>query len=418
MNRFIHICLLFIAGLVSHGVVAQDPVILSVGNDSTRLDTLVRDTIVLPAPNVVISSEGLDAKVEYGSVDSNYLDNTTRKVYLFGDAYVRYKDLNLKADYIVVDLDSSIAYATGLPDSLGKMQGVPEFKIGEEEIVAQRLRYNFRSRKGFIYNVVTEEGDLLIHGERTKFVAATSDPDRQDDVLYNEGPLITSCDHPEPHYGIFAKKVKTIPDKLAVIGTSRLELFGVPTPLVLPFGFYPVSETRKAGIIFPRDYERSPSQGFGLREFGYYLPIREWADLKLVGDIYFNGSWGLGAVSNYVKKYKFRGNIDVRYSNRISELPSDYRTTKEKSFSIRLTHTQDPKAHPYQNIGGSVNIQSNDYESLNYNDAESALTNSYSSNLNYSRTFPGKPYSSRSIVSTHLWRSDVMTSTMVSRRLP
>lgn len=392
MNRIIHIYLSLLASAAATGLYAQvDTFDIPYGieADTIPFDSTRQNELAF----IVMSPDSIDAKVEYGSVDSNYLDNASRRVYLFGDAYVRYKDLSLKADYIVVDLDSSIATAEGVLDSLGGLKGKPQFNMADESFTAEKIRYNFKSRKGFIYNVLTEEGDLLIHGDKTKFVASTSEPGRKDDILYNEGALITSCDHPVPHYGIRARKVKTIPDRLAVVGASNLELFGVPTPLWLPFGFYPVSETRKAGIIFPRDYERSPSQGFGLREFGYYLPIKEWADLKLVGDIYFNGSWGLGATSNYVKKYKFRGNVDLRYSNRISELPGDYRTAKEKSFSIRLTHTQDPKAHPYQNIGGSVNIQSNDYESLNYNDAESALTNSYSSNLNYSRTFPGKPYS-------------------------
>ncbi|MEO5906427.1 MAG: putative LPS assembly protein LptD, partial [Saprospiraceae bacterium] len=343
---------------------------------------------------IVISPDSIDAKVEYGSVDSNYLDNKTRKVYLYGNAYVRYKDLEIKADYIVVDLDSSIATAEGLIDSSGTLAGNPEFKMGNEPpFTAKRMRYNFQTRKGFIYDALTEEGDLYIHGEKTKFVAGGVDPDQPDAILYNKGALITSCDHPHPHYGIRAAKVKTIPDKLAVVGPSNLEIFGVPTPLILPFGFYPVPNSRQAGVIFPRDYERSPRWGFGLKEFGYYFPVKDWADVRLTGDIYFNGSWGLGANTNYVKKYKYRGAIDLRYSSRLTEPSDDYRELNEKSFSIRINHNQDAKAHPYQTIGGSVNIQSNDFESLNFNDARSALTNTYSSNFNYNRTFPGKPYS-------------------------
>ncbi len=340
-----------------------------------------------------MSPDSIDAKIEYGSVDSNYLDNETRRVYLFGKAYVRYKDLSIKADYIVVDLDSSIAIAEGRLDSVGQLAGKPEFNMGDEAFTGEKMRYNFKTRKGFLYNVLAKEGDLLIHGEKTKFVAGDSDSPQKDDILYNTGALITSCDAPHPHYGIRASKIKTIPDKLAVVGSSNLEIFGVPTPLWLPFGFYPVSETRTAGVIFPRDYEQSPRWGFGLKEFGYYFPVKEWADVKLTGDLYFNGSWGIGVNSNYVKKYKFRGNIDLRYSNRITEASDTYLNNKEKSFSIRLTHNQDPKANPYQTIGGSINIQTNDFESLNYNDARSALTNTYSSNFNYSRIFPNKPYS-------------------------
>jgi hypothetical protein len=363
--------------------------------DSVRYDTFVPQH---SAPTdksalIVMSPDSLDATVEYGSADSNYLDNQTRKVHLFGDAYVRYKDLSLTADYIVVDLDSSIATAHGLPDSIGKMAGLPEFKMGDESFTAEEMRYNFVKRKGIIYNAVTKENDLTIHGEKTKFVAANDDAGQEDDILYGSRALITTCDHPEPHFGIRASKIKTIPDKLAVIGASNMELFGVPTPIWLPFGFYPVSEKRTAGLVLPRDYERSPQWGFGIRDIGYYFPIGDWADMQVLGDIYFNGTWGLGLVTNYAQRYKFRGNLAVRYSYRVSEVTNDYRENVEKSFSIRLTHNQDPKANPYQTIGGSINIQSNDFESINYNDAQSALTNTYSSNFNYSRTFPGKPYS-------------------------
>ncbi len=357
-------------------------------------DTLLKaENNTLENAQIVISSDGLDAEVLYGSVDSNYLDNKEHKVHLFGEAYVKYKDLTLKAAYIVVDLDSSIATAQGLPDSLGNLAGFPEFTMGEEAFKAKQMSYNFITRKGIIYDAVTQEGDLHIHGERTKFLAANPDIENDDDVLYAYRSLITTCDHPTPHFGIRATKVKTVPDKLAVIGASNLELFNVPTPIWLPFGFYPVSETRTAGLIMPRDYEQSPQWGFGIRDIGYYFPVSDWADVKILGDIYFNGTWGAGLVTNYAQKYKFRGNLALRYSYRVSEIPNDYRNQVEKSVSIRLTHTQDSKANPYQTLGGSINIQSNNFEALNYNDAQSALTNSYSSNFNYSRTFQGKPYS-------------------------
>ncbi|MBC8172684.1 MAG: hypothetical protein H7X71_02160, partial [Chitinophagales bacterium] len=281
----------------------------------------------------------------------------------------------------------------GRLDSLGHLAGKPEFNMGDENFTAEKMRYNFKTRKGLIYNVLTKENDLFIHGDKTKFVAGGADSLHQDDVLYNKGALITTCTADHPHYGIRASKVKTIPDKLAVIGPSHLELFGVPTPLWLPFGFYPISNTRHAGVIIPRDYENSPQWGFGLRELGYYFPIGDWADFKVTGDIYFNGSWGIGVNSNYIRKYKFRGNVDLRYSARITEAADSYLTTKAKSYRIALTHSQDPKSNPYQTLGGSIRIETNGYQSLNHNDAQSALENTYSSNFNYSRIFPNKPYS-------------------------
>ncbi|HZV71104.1 MAG TPA: putative LPS assembly protein LptD [Saprospiraceae bacterium] len=371
----------------------ENPLLKVFPEDSAKIKAFSEDTSRIRNVNIVMSADSLDAKVEYGSVDSNYLDNKTHKVYLFGKAYVRYKELSIKADYIVVNLDSSIAIAEGRLDSLGHLTGKPEFNMGDENFTAERLRYNFKTRRGFIYNVITKESDLFIHGDETKFVSGGSDSLHQDDVLYNKGALITTCTADHPHYGIRASKVKTIPDKLAVIGPSHLEIFGVPTPLWLPFGFYPISNTRSAGVIFPRDYENSPTWGFGLKGLGYYFPIKDWADMQVTGDIYFNGSWGINLNSNYVRKYKFRGNINLGYSNRITEASNTYLTTNSKSFIIRLTHNQDAKSNPYQTIGGSINIQTNDYQSLNHNDAQSALTTSYSSNFSYSRIFPNKPYS-------------------------
>jgi hypothetical protein len=154
-----------------------------------------------------------------------------------------------------------------------------------------------------------------------------------------------------------------------------------------------VSNERKAGVILPRDYERSEEQGFGIRDLGYYLPVNENIDLKLLTDIYFNGTWGAGVISNYNKRYKYQGTIELRYSNRISEPPDSYEKLSAKSYSIVARHNQSDKANPYQRLGGSIDIKSNDFQSRNYNDATSVLTNTYSSNFSYSRQFPGKPYS-------------------------
>lgn len=360
--------------------------------DSVVSPIVGKVTAVVTPFQVTMSKDSLDAKVEYGSLDSNYFDNKAKQVHLFGEAYVRYKDLELTADYIIVDLDSSIATAQGRLDSLGNMRGEPHFKMGEEEFSFKKMRYNFQTRRGIIYEALTKETDLFIHARKTKFVAADPETGQHDDILYARGGLITSCDHPHPHFGIRASKIKTIPDKLAVVGTSHLEILGIPTPLVLPFGFYPISDTRKAGVIFPRDYEQSPQLGFGIRDVGYYLPISDWADLKILTDIYFNGTWGVGLNSNYVKKYKYRGNVDLRYAHRVTEPDGTYKKLKNNSFSIRISHNQDPKSNPYSTLGGSINIQTNNFDNLNYNDAQSVLTNSLSSNFSYTRTFLNKPY--------------------------
>lgn len=337
------------------------------------------------------SGDALEAEAKYRCQDSMYFDNIKGEWHMWGDAVVEYTTLSVTADYIVFNVDSNIATAQAWPDANGELQGFPVFKEGQREFEAHRMRYNFQSGKGMVYDVVTKEGDLVVHGERTKFV--TADSTAGDDVIYNEGALITTCTHPEPHYGIRSKKIKTIPNRLAVIGPSNIELQGVPTPLWLPFGFFPVTSTRKAGLIFPDSYEYSEAWGFGLRGVGYYMPINDYMDASLLADIYFNGSWGLRLHSNYRKRYDFNGSFDIGYSYRKTEIVGEVEPSIEKSFSLRASHTQAAQAHPYRSMGGSINIQSNDYTSFNNNDANSALTNTFSSNFSWRRTFPGQPFS-------------------------
>ena len=384
---------LLLLGFALPGFGQTQPFAISFPKDSLRSDTIPSDSITrVTEVHVRVSPDSLDAVVDYGSVDSNYLDKVENQVHLFGKAYVRYKDMSITADYIIVDLDSSIATAEGRLDSLGHLTGIPDFKMGTEEFTAKKMRYNFKTRIGKIYEAITQEGELYIHGQETKFVA-NADTVYHDDIIYAKGALITTCTAEKPHFGIRASKVKTVPDKLAVIGSSHLEVFGVPTPVWIPFGFYPITSQRQQGLILPRDYERSEEQGFGIRDLGYYLPLGEGMDLKLLTDVYFNGTWGVGVISNYNKRYKYQGSIELRYSHRVSEPKDTYEKFGANSFSIGVRHNQSPKANPNQTLGGNIDIKGNDFQSRNYNDAQSVLTNTYYSNFSYSRIFPGKPYS-------------------------
>lgn len=350
--------------------------------------------IPLSAPkHYTVSGDGLNAEVEYHANDSMIFDNVRREWHLYGDAFVQYLTLTLRANYIVFNMDSNIATATGWIDSTGHVSGHPKFSDGGQSFDAKKLRYNFRSKKGLIYDARTEQGDMHIHGARTKYVGAGADSLHTEDHIYNTGAIITTCDAEVPHYGIRAAKIKTIPNKLAVIGASNLEIHGVPTPLWLPFGFFPVSSSRRSGLLFPRDYEFSDTWGFGLRDIGYFIPVSDHMDLKVLGDIYFNGSWGLQVASNYRKRYAYSGNFNIGYSNRRTEVPGELDFQSQKSYSIRVSHNQDAKAHPYRRLGGSISIQTNDYQALNRNDANSVLTSQYTSNFSWNRSFPGKPYS-------------------------
>jgi hypothetical protein len=362
---------------------------------------------------------------------------------LYGEASIKYQTYSITADYIRVNLDSSVAFAEQWPDSLksvdlldalqqeqeeepeeeeyfppedsldqdttyGRLGGLsqkreekkersedgrPFFDDGSTQFTAQRLRYNFKSKKGKVYNVITEESSMFIHGQETKFVSAGADTSAVD-YVYSQDVILTTCNAPHPHYGIHSQRQKIIPNKQVIVGPSNLEIAGVPTPFILPFGFFPLSQGASGGLIFPSDYEYSDQWGFGLRDIGYYVPLGEYADLELLSDIYFNGSWGLKARSKYRRRYKYSGNIDIGFSNRIGQkvTAEGFEPDPRKSFSINWSHTQDQRARPNQTFSASVNMQTSGYEQLNYNDASRVLNNSYSSNIAFRKKFVGSPF--------------------------
>jgi len=372
---------------------------LAVTVDSITLDAdalLSQDSIPISSPitgipdGVVISQDAIDAGIAYTARDSIVYDILDKKIYLYGDASVQYEDLDLKAGYIIVDWDKNEVFAEHTLDSLQKAAEIPNFKNADQEFDAKSIRYNFKSKKGIIYDAKSKYDDLFILGSRAKFLASDNDS-LSNDHLYSSNALFTSCNLDHPHYGIRSKKQKIIPNKVVVIGPSNVEIMGVPTPLVLPFGFFPISETRTAGLIFPQDFTFSPQWGFGLENVGYYTPINDNLDMSLTGDLYFNGTYGIHLNSNYKKIYKYNGNLSLNWSERIQETRGVVGV--DKSFSIRWSHSQDQRAHPTRSFSGSMNIQTNDYQSLNLNDAESVLQNSLSSNINYRKSFTGKPYS-------------------------
>lgn len=359
-----------------------------------------KDTLYIPTDSlrsdsfdILISSDGPDADVVYSSKDSSYLDAKERMFYLFGDAKVTYQTYKLTAAKIRLDMNRDIAYAEGVLDSAGKWKNLPHFSDGQQEFDAHKMRYNFRTRKGIIDQVVTKYNDLYIRGTETKFIGGDPKDTTQKDVVFNRNAILTSCNAEKPHFGIRSTKQKFIKDKLVVIGPSNLEIMGVPTPIWLPFGFFPISQKRSAGLIIPQDYEYSQSLGFGLRHVGFYTPLGPNYDLSTQFDIYTRGSWGFEIGSNYAKRYKYRGTFNVGYSDHKIENVADGSISPQKSFSLRWSHAQASQANPYQNLSASVNIQRNSYEQLNYNNAGQVLNNTLSSNINYSRNFPGKPIS-------------------------
>lgn len=386
------ILLWFIASVATR---AQETDSLQVNVDSlVMLTDSIPDSVAqtLPFP---LSKDAIDAKIEYGSTDSIIMDNVERLVHLYGDAYVNYGSLELKAEYIRLDLNTNIALAEGRLDSTGHLAGTPVFKDGAQNIEAARMRYNFKTRKGLVYDVSTMEADMHIHGAVTKFYGEGGEEGRENHTIYSSDAIFTTCDHPHPHFGIRSKKQKIVPGKVAVVGPSNLEIGGVPTPFFLPFGFFPLKTGKRGGLIFPNDYEYSQRWGFGLQNVGYYFPISDHLDFTLLTDFYLRGSYGVKGEVRYKKRYKYNGSVNMGFSEFQQEFVNDSSEIdlqKERSFSIRLRHDQDPKAHPYRKIGGSINIETNQYDKLNFNNARNVLNNSLNSNFSITQAFPGTPF--------------------------
>lgn len=367
---------------------------LNLAGDSTGLDSMrqVREQRQSRLAQVSISDDGLDAKVDYSAEDSMVYDIKNQKVFLYGGAKVAYEDLTIDAAYIEFDWATNIVTAEGRRDSTGQLVGKPDFKDKEQGFQARRMKYNFKTRKGIIYNVTTKQGnDLYVLGAKAKYIGGDPFDTTSTDVVYSEDAIFTTCNHPNPHFGIRSNKQKVIPNKMVIVGPSNLEIGGVPTPLWLPFGFYPITKTGTTGLIFPQDYQSHPTLGYGLKNVGWYFPLKDKIDLELTGDIYTRGTWIVRARSRYKVRYKFSGNLLLEYAdNKVENAQAE--VLSEKAIKLTWSHTQDGKAHPYNSISGNVNIQTNGFQRNLEVDPSSRQQNSLSSNVAFSRRFAGNPF--------------------------
>ncbi len=381
-------------------VTASDSLALSITSLDTLSDSmrLVQDSLnKLSAERRALQSksspDALTTVVNYGARDTQWYDHKLKQMHLFGEAYVEYGSMRLTAGYIVFGLETNEAEAFSIEDGEGNEVQKPKFKDGEQEFNYERLKYNFETGKGLVYQAVTTFTDLYVLGAKTKFVGANGEEDREDDVIYNSDALITSCNHEHPHFGIRTKQLKVIPKKVGVTGPANLELGGVPTPLWLPFGFFPLAEGRSAGLIFPSNFPYQASLGFGVKDLGWYFPINDYMDLQLTVDYYTRGSWGVKSNFRYKKRYGYNGSLRFEIFNSKEESTLTAEVLNNFSGSVNFTHSQDSKAHPYQSLGGSINYNFQDHQRTVDFDPLSQFTTSYSSNFYYKHKLPNLPYS-------------------------
>lgn len=368
---------------------------------------LSTDTVsIVQLSDTMISKDALSSKLQYKATDSIRYDMKNRFVYLFGKVEVYYEDIELKAEEIEINLDSNLVMARGKQDSTGKFYGEPVMKEAGKEFQAHDIKYNFNTKKGIITEVMTHEGESYIHGKK---VYKTPD-----NVMYIKNGKYTTCNAPHPHYYFSSSKLKIIPKDKIVTGPANLVIEDVPTPIGIPFGFFPNTDKQQSGILIPTPGESSQF-GFFLLGGGYYWGISEKLSMQLTGDIYSKGSWGSNFISNYNNRYKFNGNLDVRYSifkNGIEGFPN---FSERKDFFLRWNHTQDPKARPNSNFSANVNFGTSQNFTNNFNSsAQDFLSATFNSTISYKKTWNEKPFS----LAINGFHSQNNVSKTVTVRLP
>jgi hypothetical protein len=350
---------------------------------TVKIDTLLNDSTKKDSLSIKKNKNQLNAPVNYEAEDSIVF---TRDGYahLYGNGKVTYQKTELDAQIISMNMDSSTVYARGVPDSTGTgIKGKPEFKDGDTPYDSNTIRYNFKTKKGFISDVVTQQGEGYVTGNNAKKGA--------NDELYMNGGKYTTCDlHEHPHFYMQMTRAKVRPKKNIVTGPAYLVVEDVPLPIAVPFFFFPFSSKYSSGFIMPT-YMDDSSRGFGLTGGGYYFAINDYMDLKLTGDIYTKGSWAISALTNYNKRYKFSGSLQADYQvtkTGDKGLP-DYAVAKD--FKVVWSHRQDTKASPNSTFSASVNFATSSYERSNVNNlynSQLLTQNTKTSSISYSRNFP------------------------------
>lgn len=350
----------------------------SIVRDSLAADSVaVADSLSKDEPK----KDAIDAPVFYECTDS-MVWSRTGNAYLYGAGKVRYDKIELTADVIKLNMDSSVVHATGSIDTTGMSVGLPIFMDGGTPYESDKMSYNFKTKKGFINNVYTQQGDGFIMGGKAKKDSAG--------IFYSQDGKYTTCDAEHPHFYVRLTRAKVRPKKDVVSGPLYLVVEDVPLPLALPFGYFPFTSSYSSGIIMPT-FGDETERGFYIRDGGYYFAISDKVDLRLTGEIFTKGSWGLGAASTYAVRYKYSGSVDFSYlvtKNGEKGLP-DYAVGK--NFRLQWSHRQDPKVHPNSNFSASVNFATASYERSNLSSLYNPVLNSQSmrtSSVSYSYTFP------------------------------
>jgi hypothetical protein len=369
--------------LVAQNTPAQD----LVSDLPAQEETAAADSTVVQTDSVPKNPNAIDAPIHYASKDSMVMVMKEHNmVYLFGEGSVQYKNLDLTGEYIEVDADSDVVYATFGLDSIGEEFGYPIFKEGETQYEMKKARYNFKTKKMFITDVITQQGEGFVTAGRTKKMD-------NDDLFMRDGRYTTCDDHENPHFYLQMTKAKVQPGKRIVTGPAYLVVEDVPLPVAVPFGFFPFTKDYSSGVIMPT-YGDEMRRGFSLRDGGYYFAFNDYVDLAVTGEYFTRGSWGLNARSSYRKRYKFSGDFNAGYLVSIMGDKGEKDYSKSKDFKLSWHHNQDAKANPFSTftVGVDFSTQSYDKNDLTALYSGQASQNAKSSNITYTYRPPSSPF--------------------------
>jgi lipopolysaccharide assembly outer membrane protein LptD (OstA) len=351
-------------------------------------DSITRDTV--PKKKGMIES-----LVKYTASEYVSFNRAEQKTYLYNNAKVTYMDMEITAGIIVINHENNEVYAGRLKDTLGNYSQAPVFKQGSDVIEPDSIRFNFNSEKALIWNSRTEQSGGYIKSEKTK---------KENDSVYfiNRGKFTTSADPENPEYYFLMRNAKVVPGKKVVTGLTNMFIADVPTPIGLPFAYFPLTKKQTSGVIFP-SFGEDNQRGYNIQNGGYYFAISDYADLAVTGDYYTNGSYGLRVQSSYAVRYKFRGNLSFRFENLITSERGFPDYANSSIYNLRWSHNQDSKSNPNSRFSASVNLGSSRYyqQSINQVNASNFLNNTLSSSISYSKTFQGEPQVNLNMTATH-----------------
>lgn len=336
------------------------------------------------ALGIRISRDALPAAVTTVAKDSAVLDMQRSKFYLYGEAQANYEEVQIKSGELIFDQKSNVLSAVPSLDTGGRKVSVQEFKQGQETFTYDTLRYNFKSRRAIVRNAHSQYGDGFVISEQVKR--------NPDESIYGYKSIYTTCNLDHPHFGIRARKIKVIPGRVIASGPANLEIMDIPTPLMLPFGMFPIKQGQRSGFILPT-YTIEENRGLGLQRMGYYFAISDHIGLISQFDIFSKGSWAVFTTTQYAKRYQYSGNLSVNYSYLKTGELYESGGTVTKDFKVSWSHQVDAKARPGTTFSASVNAGTRSYNSFNNIDIAGRLNNDYNSSISYGKTWIGKPYS-------------------------